>query len=61
MFPSTLIGSAESAERNPWTMMKSISTTEYLTYEGDKFSKSRSRGVFGSDAKRTGIPADVWR
>ena len=61
MFPSTLIGTAKSAGENPWTMMKSISVCEYLTYEGDKFSKSRSRGVFGSDARGTGIPADVWR
>ena len=61
MFPSTLIGTATSPEQNPWTIMKSISVTEYLTYEGDKFSKSRSRGVFGSDAEATGIPADVWR
>ena len=61
MFPSTLIGTSKDATENPWTMMKSISVTEYLTYEGDKFSKSRSRGVFGSDAKGTGIPADVWR
>ncbi|QDZ19898.1 methionine--tRNA ligase [Chloropicon primus] len=61
MFPSTLIGTSKTPEENPWTLMKSISVTEYLTYEGDKFSKSRSRGVFGSDAEATGIPADVWR
>ena len=61
MFPSTLIGTASAPEDNQWTLMKSISVTEYLTYEGDKFSKSRSRGVFGSDAEATGIPPDVWR
>jgi hypothetical protein len=35
--------------------------TEYLNYEGGKFSKSRNRGVFGPAAKETGIPASVWR
>lgn len=34
---------------------------EYLNYEGGKFSKSRNRGVFGPQAKETGIPASVWR
>ena len=42
-------------------MVRTISTTEYLNYEGGKFSKSRSVGVFGNQAKETGIPADVWR
>jgi methionyl-tRNA synthetase len=34
---------------------------EYLNYEDTKFSKSRGIGVFGTDARETGIPADVWR
>ena len=33
--------------------------TEYLNYEGGKFSKSRGTGVFGNDAKDTGIPVEV--
>lgn len=61
MFPATLLGTSKESAGNKWTMMKSISVCEYLTYEGDKFSKSRCRGVFGSDAAGTGIPADVWR
>lgn len=56
IFPSTLLGT-----RQPWTMMKSISVTEYLNYEDGKFSKSRGVGVFGNDAKDTGIPVEVWR
>ncbi|GFP80849.1 probable methionine--tRNA ligase [Phtheirospermum japonicum] len=56
MFPSTLIGTDEK-----WTMMKTISVTEYLNYEGGKFSKSEGRGIFGDDAKDTNIPAEVWR
>lgn len=43
---------------NPYAL---ISVTEYLNYEGGKFSKSRGTGVFGSDAKDTGIPVEVWR
>ncbi|OAY79518.1 putative methionine--tRNA ligase [Ananas comosus] len=56
MFPSTLIGTGEN-----WTMMKTISVTQYLNYETGKFSKSKGIGVFGNDAKDTNIPADVWR
>ena len=56
IFPSTLIGTGDN-----WTKMKKISVTEYLNYEGGKFSKSRGTGVFGNDAKDTGIPSEVWR
>jgi methionyl-tRNA synthetase len=34
---------------------------EYLQYEDTKFSKSRNIGVFGENARETGIPSDVWR
>ena len=32
-----------------------------LNYEKTKFSKSRGTGVFGLDAKHSGIPSEVWR
>ena len=35
--------------------------SEYLNYEEGKFSKSRGVGVFGNDAMKTGIPADIYR
>ena len=35
--------------------------SEYLNYENTKFSKSRSIGVFGDQAKDTGIPTSVFR
>lgn len=41
--------------------LECASLAEYLNYEDTKFSKSRGVGVFGTDAKETGIPADVWR
>jgi methionyl-tRNA synthetase len=56
IFPSSLLGSGEN-----WTMLHHMSSTEYLNYEGGKFSKSRGIGVFGTDAMETGIPPDVWR
>jgi len=56
IFPSTLMGT-----RKPWTLVHHISTTEFLNYEGGKFSKSRKTGVFGDDAMNSGITADVWR
>ncbi|KAJ8774288.1 hypothetical protein K2173_009719 [Erythroxylum novogranatense] len=56
MFPSTLLGTGES-----WTLMKTISVTEYLNYEAGKFSKSKGVGIFGNDAKDTNIPVEVWR
>ena len=55
-FPGYLLGTSDK-----WTMLDSISTTEYLQYEGTKFSKSRGVGVFGENAKDTGVPSDVWR
>jgi methionyl-tRNA synthetase len=56
IFPSTLLGT-----RQPWTMLHHINTTEFLNYEGGKFSKSKGIGVFGNDAVQSGVPADVWR
>lgn len=55
-FPSVQIGDGRD-----WTTLHHLSTTEYLNYEGGKFSKSHNRGVFGPEAKETGIPASVWR
>ncbi|PCH42525.1 methionyl-tRNA synthetase [Wolfiporia cocos MD-104 SS10] len=55
-FPSIQLG-----DGRPWTSLYHLSTTEYLNYEGGKFSKSHNRGVFGPAAKETGIPRSVWR
>eukprot|EP00871_Galdieria_phlegrea_P003894 jgi/Galph1/4505/GphlegSOOS_G3165.1 len=56
IFPATLIGT-----KRKWTMLHHISVTDYLNYEDGKFSKSRGIGVFGNDAKDTGISTEVWR
>jgi methionyl-tRNA synthetase len=56
IFPSSQLGTGEE-----WTTLFHMSSTEYMNYEGGKFSKSKGVGVFGTDAKETGIPPDVWR
>ena len=69
IFPSSLMGTEEN-----WTLLHHINTTEYfysewwwshlhryLNYEGEKFSKSRGVGVFGTDAATTGISSDSFR
>lgn len=56
IFPSSLLGT-----RDRWTMLRHLSATEYLTYEGEGFSKSRGIGVFGNNAQESGIPSDIFR
>ncbi|MBR6079305.1 MAG: methionine--tRNA ligase [Treponema sp.] len=56
VFPCSLLGSGHN-----WTKLYHMSSTEYLNYEDGKFSKSKGIGVFGSDAKESGIKADAWR
>ncbi|KAK1764390.1 methionyl-tRNA synthetase [Phialemonium atrogriseum] len=56
IFPGSQIGTKDT-----WTTLHHLSTTDYLTYEGGKFSKSRGIGVFGDSAQKTGIPSDIWR
>nr|CAD7200437.1 unnamed protein product [Timema douglasi] len=56
MFPSCLLGAGQGH-----TLLEHLMATEYLNYEDGKFSKSRGVGVFGTDARDTGIPSDVWR
>ncbi|KAK0178335.1 hypothetical protein PV328_002294 [Microctonus aethiopoides] len=56
MFPASLLAADQGH-----TLVKHIMATEYLNYEDTKFSKSRGTGVFGTDARDTGIPSDIWR
>ena len=56
MFPASQLGAGGN-----WTQVQHISATEYLSYEGSKFSKSRGIGVFGDSAKDIGLDADIWR
>ncbi|MBQ7158343.1 MAG: methionine--tRNA ligase [Treponema sp.] len=56
VFPCSEIGTGRD-----YTKLYHMSSTEFLNYEDGKFSKSKGVGVFGSDAKESGIPADAWR
>jgi len=56
IFPATLIGADDN-----YNLLDYCSTTEYINYEGGKFSKSQGTGVFGDQVQQTGIPSYVWR
>ncbi|CCH60469.1 hypothetical protein TBLA_0C06770 [Henningerozyma blattae CBS 6284] len=56
IFPGSQIGTGDK-----WTMLHHLNTTEYLQYEGGKFSKSRGVGVFGNNAQDSGVSPSVWR
>jgi len=61
-FHTVVFPASQMATRDgDWTMLHHISTTEYLQYEGGKFSKSRGVGVFGNNAQDTGVSPSVWR
>jgi len=66
IFPGSLLAAdnilkAEDLKNLKHTLVHHLSVTEYLNYEHTKFSKSRGVGVFGNDAKETGIPSDIFR
>ncbi|MFW6024903.1 MAG: methionine--tRNA ligase [Candidatus Woesearchaeota archaeon] len=56
VFPAELM-----ATNDNWTLVDTLSSTEYLNYEGKKFSKSKRIGIFGKDAIKSDIPSDYWR
>lgn len=60
-FHSILAPAALECTGVPYVKPTKLAVTEYLLYEGGKFSKSNSIGVFGDDCPSTSIPADVWR
>ncbi len=69
IFPGTLLGTGIffrnlfidflHATGDPYTLLHHLSTTEFLNYENDKFSKGRGIGVFGNQAQETGISSEV--
>ena len=42
-------------------MVSKIASSEYLNFEGEKFSKTNNHGVFGNDAMELEFPPDIWR
>ncbi len=65
IFPATLLATNKNLSvddpRSDFTLVNHINATEYLNYEHTKFSKSNQIGVFGDNAKDSGVPADVFR
>ena len=63
MFPATLMGYNENKE--PFTLIHELNCTEYLQYNGGKFSKSQGLGIFGDQVRdlsiKHDISVDVWR
>ena len=49
IFPSTLFG--YNSPEHSYPIVTEISSTEYLSHEGEKFSKSKNVGVFGNHVK----------
>ncbi|GIY42148.1 methionine--tRNA ligase, cytoplasmic, partial [Caerostris extrusa] len=60
-FHSIIFPACQLGTKDNYTIVNHLGATEYLNYEDVKFSKSRGIGVFGDDAKDTGLPSDVWR
>lgn len=60
-FHAVIFPGCQMGTRDEWTQVHHLNATEYLNYENGKFSKSRGVGVFGNNAKETGVPPDVWR
>jgi methionyl-tRNA synthetase len=58
-FPVTLMG-ADFDGAEPWKLVDFIKATNWLTYEGGKFSTSEGRGVFMDQALEI-LPSDYWR
>ena len=64
IFPATLLGS-QFGDNSVSCGITHLSATEYLTFDGKKFSKSENVGLFGNTvmdiSAKLGIDADYWR
>ena len=54
-FPATILGSKE-----PWVLVETLKSLNWLTWYGGKFSTSENRGIFMDQALDI-LPADYWR
>ncbi len=54
-FPVTILGSKE-----PWKLVDTLKSLNWLTWYGGKFSTSQNRGIFMDQALEL-LPADYWR
>jgi len=61
IFPGLLMGYNDSVPANErWVLPYNVSSTEFLMYEGDKFSKSRGVGIWIDEALDL-CDVDYWR
>ena len=51
IFHSIISPAGLMAANDKWILPSKLAVTEYLNYEGGKFSKSQNKGVFGDDCK----------
>lgn len=64
IFPATLMG---LTTQNPdgtldkWKVVDRIYASDYINYEGKRFSKSDGVGIFCNDTMESGITSDIWR
>jgi len=55
LFHSIICPASLMSTSTKWQMPNKIAATEYLKYEGGKFSKSHNIGVFGDQCQQTNI------
>jgi methionyl-tRNA synthetase len=55
IFPAMIMGTGE-----PWKLVDKLKGTNYINYDGGKFSTSGKRGIFMDSALEI-LPADYWR
>lgn len=55
IFPAMIMGTKE-----PWKLVDKLKGSNYILYEGGKFSTSGKRGIFMDSALEI-LPADYWR
>jgi methionyl-tRNA synthetase len=61
IFPGLLLAYNDSSPANEqWVLPYNVSSTEFLNYEGEKFSKSRGIGIWIDDALEL-CDVDYWR
>lgn len=61
LFHSIICPATLKATNQHYNLPSKISATQYLMYQGGKFSKSQNIGVFGDDCEQTGLSSDYWR
>ncbi len=59
LFPALLLGTGESYGK-PFVLPYNVSTTEFVNFNSDKFSKSRGIGIWIDEAAEL-LPTDYWR